>query len=167
MSTSTDSRITILLREWSLIEAKRSPVVTERIGNRYGENVSKGINWLWQKYNSNLGWLQNPNRPGQVSRFDGLTAQVLFVLSRAESLQELRWLSSDHTYRASQRDFVKLESLVNRSVKTDNSSVPDPDQRFPGTGFKAEGSTFLWFPWTFVELTTLSTGKNVPADVQY
>jgi hypothetical protein len=154
---------------WCLIEAKRSPIISARIGNTYDDAIYNGINWLLSgRYIAKVGWLQNPNRPGQDSRFDGLTAHALFVLSRAEHLTGFAWIKNNNIYVTAQRDYVGQDDLGNRSISNDNSSIPDADQRIPvrSMTFKAEGSTFLWFPWTFVELANLSTGRSVPPDIQ-
>jgi hypothetical protein len=76
---------------WSLIEARRSVFVHEAIGDAYDSHISDGITWLLSKYQTNtietgemLGWVPNPNRDGQREPFAGLTAQILFILSRIE-----------------------------------------------------------------------------------
>lgn len=42
--------------------------------------------------------------------------------------------------------------------------MPDADLRFVGTEFLAEGSTFLWFPWTLAELAQLSSDQALSED---
>ena len=37
------------------------------------------------------------------------------------------------------------------------------DVGFPNSEFMAEGSTFLWFPWTLLELTHLSADDSLSA----
>lgn len=89
--TRTYSTATAL---WSLIEARRSKDLTETgtVGNKYDRQISTGVDWLLRNYTTiklegvpkKLGWVPNPNRTGQREQFDGLTAQVLFILSRLE-----------------------------------------------------------------------------------
>jgi hypothetical protein len=150
---------------WSLIEARRSKVVYERIGNTYDTNISKGIDWLLKNYTKViidgkeqvLGWVPNPNRRGQRERFDGLTAQVLYVLSRVENQPGFEYLINDGTYLDAKRNFVEDQDLATRFVCA-NDRIHDYDLAFIGEDldFVLEGSTLLWFPWSYAELTNLS-----------
>jgi hypothetical protein len=149
---------------WSLAEARNSPSVRERLGTQYDENIRRGISWLLQTYKEGQGWVQNPNRGGQKDRFDGLTAETLFVLSRAEIVPDFVYLKNDQTYKTARRDFINNKQLAQRSIEKDNSSIPDADVRFVNSEFMTEGSTFLWFPWTLLELTQLSLDKSLSED---
>jgi len=149
---------------WSLVEAKRSPALGERIGGKYDENIRKGINWLLQGYKEAQGWVPNPNRAGQKDRFDGLTAHALFVLSRAETIGAFAYIRNDNTYRTARQDFIKNRQFVDWSIEANNSHMPDADLRFVNTEFLAEGSTFLWFPWTLAELSRLASDDGMSAD---
>lgn len=146
---------------WSLLEARKSPAVYGRVGNRFDENIRSGINWLLRGYKEKQGWLQNPNRMGQVNRFDGLTAQTLFVLKLAEDIDAYAYLKGEPIYKTAKTEFVKNRQFAEWSIDKDNSSIPDGDARFPGTEFYAEGSTFLWFPWVLAELTHLSRDESI------
>jgi hypothetical protein len=146
---------------WSLIEARKSPSASGRVGNKYDENIRKGINWLLRGYKEGQGWVPNPNRAGQKDRFDGLTAQTLFVLSRAEALDTFAYIKSDQTYRSARQGFIKNRQFVDWSIEGNNSHMPDADLRFLSTEFLAEGSTFLWFPWTLAELSQLSVDQGL------
>ena len=148
---------------WSLVEARKSPAVFERIGTRHDENIRGGINWLLRTYKTGQGWVQNPDRTGQQNRFDGLTAHALFVLSRAATIPEFAYLKNDQTYKDARKDFINNKELATRSIEKDNSSIPDADVGFDNTEFMAEGSTFLWFPWTLLELTQLSSDESLTA----
>jgi len=149
---------------WTLAEARNSPGASGRTGSQYDENIRTGISWLLQNYKEGQGWVQNPNRTGQKDRFDGLTAQVLFVLSRVESIPDFGYLKNDQTYRTARKDFINNKQLGGRSIEKDNSSIPDPDVGFQPSEFMSEGSTFLWFPWSLLELTQLSQDKSLAAD---
>jgi len=146
---------------WALIEARLSPAVSPAIGTRYDDNIRRGINWLLVMHRPGLGWVANPNRVGQVARFDGLTAQTLFVLSRAERVNSFAYLSSEQSYLAAKRDFLSNKEIADRPADKNNSSVPDIDIRFSTSEFMAEGSTFLWFPWTLAELSRLTEDKTL------
>ena len=143
---------------WALAEARRSPTVFGRISNKYDNNLVKGISWLLSNYDQNLGWVPNPNRLFQKERFDGLTAQVLFVLSRAE--KDFPFLETDKIYIGAEKDFVRTKDLGKR-LQCNNHRIHDADQSFPPTTFVAEASTMLWFPWSFAELTHLSTDASL------
>jgi len=128
------------------------------------ENIRKGINWLLQGYKESQGWVPNPNRAGQKDRFDGLNAHALFVLSRAETIGAFAYIKNDSTYRTARQDFIKNKQFVDWSIEANNSHMPDADLRFVNTEFLAEGSTFLWFPWTLAELSRLSVDDGMSAD---
>ena len=149
---------------WSLVEAKRSPSVSARIGARYDDNIRKGINWLLGGYKEGQGWVPNPNRAEQKDRFDGLTAHVLYVLSRAAEVDAGGFIKNDHVYRTARQDFIKNRQFADWSIEANDSHLPDADLRFVGTEFLAEGSTFLWFPWTLAELSQLASDAGMSAD---
>jgi hypothetical protein len=141
---------------WALADAKRSPTIGPKIGAQYDDAIRKGINWLFGSYKAGQGWVPNPNRVGQTAKFQGLNAQTLLVLSRLEAMPEFAFLKSDPTYKMAKSDFLAAKQITEWNADENNSSVPDADVRYPGTEFTAEGSTFLWFPWTLAELTMLT-----------
>lgn len=149
---------------WALVEARRSPIVFARIGARYDNNVIRGITWLLSSYDQRLScWVPNPNRSFQKERFDGLTAQVLFVLSRAE--KAFAFLESDKVYVTAEKTFVRNENLGKR-LQCNNDRMHDSDQSFPPSTYVSEASTMLWFPWSFLELTHLSNDDSLTKDEQ-
>ena len=150
-----------VLALWTLAEAAKSPAVHERIGAKYDQAMRRGISWLLQNYKGGQGWVQNPQRTGQKDRFDGLTAHALFVLSRAEMIPDLAYLKNDQTYRTARKDFITNKDLAMKSIEKDNSNIPDSDVHFDGSEFMGEGTTFLWFPWSLLELTQLSLDKSL------
>lgn len=158
---------------WSLIEARRSKLVHEAIGNSYDANISKGIDWVLKSYAretidgtvQNLGWVPNPNRRGQRERFDGLTAQVLYILSRVEDQPGFENLKNDEAYLAHKRTFITDSDLAQRFVYS-NDRIHDFDLAFIGgdntrLDFVLEGSTLLWFPWSYIELASLSNDPSL------
>ena len=149
---------------WSLIEAKSSPSLADKIGGKYDENIRRGINWLLRGYGPGQGWVPNPNRVGQRDHFEGLTAHALFILSRAERLSAFSFIKNDNVYRTARQDFIRNRQLANWSIDSNDSHMPDADLRFVGTEFLAEGSTFLWFPWSLVELSQLSNDQDLSDD---
>lgn len=149
---------------WGLLEARLSPQSSGIVGNRYDGQIRSATVWLMHVYRPGQGWVPNPNRTGQTQRFVGLTAQALFVLSRGERAPALAYIRNNSIYKSAERELVANSSLGESSIDEANTSVPDPDIRFPGTDFQAEGSTFLWFPWTLAELTHLSSDESLTAD---
>jgi hypothetical protein len=153
-----------VLAIWTITEAIKSPAVSQRIGNQYDQALQRGISWLLQTYKAGQGWVQNPQRTGQKDRFDGLTAQTLFILSRAQTTPQMDYLKNDQTYQTARRDFINNKELAAKSIEKDNSSIPDADVHFANSEFMAEGSTFLWFPWSLLALTQLSTDQTLSED---
>jgi hypothetical protein len=143
---------------WALVEAKRSPAVRQRIGDKYDDNISRGIAWLLSRYDDKLGWVPNPDRKPQNERYDGLTAQVLLVLSRAE--KDFPFLETHHIYVNAEREFITHKELAMRRLN-ENNRYHDFDVAFRPTQFALEPSTFLWFPWTVAELTHLSSDATL------
>lgn len=147
-----------LIALWALVEARRSSSVFQRIGNRYDGNIRNGIMWLLNHYNPDYGWFPNPNRRTQREFFPGLTAHILFVLSRAE--RDFDFIERHSIYISAERRFSQHTDLVQRSVSY-NNRLHDTDVSFPPTTFVLEGSTFLWCPWSLAELTHLSTDNSL------
>lgn len=139
---------------WAFIEARDSQAVSERIKDTYDKRIEAGILWLLKTYRTDLqSWVPNPNRELQAERFLGLTAQTLFVLSRAE--EKFSFFVNDDKYRRAKKDFLANADLGTRNVLL-NDRLHDADQYFRPTKYHAESSTFLWFPWSYVELMHLS-----------
>ena len=149
---------------WLMVEARKSPALAGQMAGKYDDNIRRGINYLLRTYKEKQGWVPNPSRVGQKDRFDGLTAQALFVLSQAETISAFNYMKGDNTYRAARRDFIGNRDAATGTPEANNSRVPDPDLRFVGTDFQAEGSAFLWFPWTLIELARLSKDDSLTED---
>ena len=149
---------------WALVEATKSPSLKDRVGTKHVQIIRRGVSWLIQNYKQGQGWVQSPQRTGQQDRFDGLTAHALFVLSLAETISDLAYLKNDQTYLTARRDFINNKELATKSIEKDNSSIPDADVHFVGSEFMGEGSTFLWFPWTLLELNQLSLDQGLSED---
>lgn len=153
-----------ILALWALSEAKLSPTIGATLGGKYDENIRKGTIWLLRTYNDGQGWVPNPSRPGQKDRFEGLTAQSLYVISREKDLPQFSYLKDEPAFRAARKDFLANKYLGTRSIEKENSHVPDADIHFLDSEFMAEGSTFLWFPWTLLELSRLSNDAELASD---
>lgn len=159
---------------WSLIEARRSDFVHAGIPN-YDLNIGNGVKWLLKYYTINtrdgeaLGWVPNPNRGGQREPFDGLTAQVLFIVSRLENQTGFQWLKEDQNLLKYKKTFINKSDLAKRFVCS-NDRIHDFDLSFTndkgGVDFVLEGSTLLWFPWSYAALTALSNDKALSPQEQ-
>jgi hypothetical protein len=149
---------------WSLIDARRSDFVRAEIPD-YDLIIGNGVKWLMQHYTfdkndgKDLGWVPNPNRGGQREPFDGMTAQVLFILSRLEDQTGFQWLKQDKDLLKYKTTFINKTDLVKHFVCS-NDRIHDFDLSFAndkgGVDFVLEGSTLLWFPWSYAALTALS-----------
>jgi len=146
---------------WAMVEARKSPLVLARIGSTYDMSICNGITWLLKSHDKDLGWVPNPNRPKQREHYDGLNAQVLYVLSRAEA--DFGFLTADFRYIEAKRAFIKdrEQAAAANQMICSNNRVHDADLAFPPVDFELEGSTFLWFPWAFAELSFLSTDPQL------
>lgn len=153
---------------WSLSEARRSDFVREAVGNNYDTHISDGINWLLKNYQTitrdgkeeDLGWVPNPNRSGQREPFNGMTAQVLFIISRIEDQPGFERLNNDSNLLKYKKAFIAKRDLAKGFVCS-NDRIHDFDLSFtsdkgPAVDFVLEGSTLLWFPWSYAALTALS-----------
>jgi hypothetical protein len=144
---------------WAFIEAAKIPILRERFGNRFREHIRKGIQWLLATCDTTIGWMPNANRKGQHEQFPGLTAQVLFVLSRAQP--EYPWLNSEYVLKQTKSAFLAQPRLVNLRIDSE-STLPDTDQHFHTEDeFTAEGMHFLWFPWALAVYKSLSEDPSL------
>jgi hypothetical protein len=163
---------------WALGEARRSEFVRAAIGKDYDSRIKDGIAWLLKYYvtnrqhdgtEQNLGWVPNPNRGGQREPFDGLTAQVLFVLLRIESQPDFEYLKQDPDLFKYKRAFIAKQDLAKRFVCS-NDRIHDFDLSFTrdqgAVDFVLEGSTLLWFPWSYAALTALSKDSSLQPQEQ-
>ncbi|MGH9821919.1 MAG: protein kinase domain-containing protein, partial [Blastocatellia bacterium] len=108
---------------WSLAEARRSPALRGVLpATTYRNNLTNGVRWLLAHYDQ--GWRPNPNRSNEMQDFAGLTAQTLFILSRAAELEELSFLKTDATYATAKTDFINRTNLSGRPLWS-NNNVPD------------------------------------------
>lgn len=153
-----------LLALWVLADAKRSTTMGGRVGAQNDEAIRKCLQWLLGTYKAGQGWVPNPNRLGQTAKFEGLTAQILWVMSRLESLPEFAFLKTDQIYKSAKLDFIQNKQFATWALDDRNSNIPDADGRYPGTSFNSEGSTFLWFPWTLAELSQLAKDESLSPD---
>ena len=160
---------------WAIIEAKRADLIYPDTGSDFDESADKGIHWLLNVYrdrigNDKFGWVPNPRRDGNDENFDGLTAQVLFVLTRAQANFSSS-LNGDDRFAEDREKFlaygaglgVAKEAPLFRSTSPDsNMRMHDSDKYLRGLPQTVEASTFLWFPWSLALCaeTISSTGPE-------
>jgi hypothetical protein len=95
---------------WAMIEAKKHPELSKRIGTSYDEGIRGGIRWSLARYdNERRSWVPNPERAKQTDSFPGLTAHVLYVLERAKpefdlSVTKIRGQPDDQAAHSNARD---------------------------------------------------------------
>jgi hypothetical protein len=147
-----------LMALWSLIEAKRTPQISKQIGARYDKAIERGIDNLIRGYDGKQGWVANPNRTPADQVNSGLTAQVLFLLSRAES--DFAYLKNDGTYKSAKQSFLQNETWKTLAPNH-QQSIPNPNLHFLPTDFVLEGSSFLWHPWALATFSALATDQTL------
>jgi hypothetical protein len=140
-----------LMSVWALVEAR------QLTGSRENDEfIKRGINWLVLHYDEKIGgWVPNPDRKKQLDSFPGLTAHVLFVLTKAKP--DFDSLLKGSEYENALSAFAKWldgralplqkETFLNRSIRS-NDRTHDSDRYLPRSPNMVEQSTFLWYPWT-------------------
>jgi hypothetical protein len=172
---------------WSLLEARHSQTANARIGDTYDSQIHNGLVWLISTYRETqvgegagarpLGWVPNPMRQIQNEPFLGLTSQVLFVLSRAETLLPFADIRSMQTYVRAKEAFLANPDFGLRSLDY-NNRLHDGDRyihkqtlKTAAVGcacqpFTIESSTFLWYPWALAATRALSAQESLAPDAR-
>lgn len=149
-----------LMSTWALLEIKSALKTTD-----YDEHIKGGISWLITTYNPAWGgWVPNPDRSVQNDGFPGLTAHVIFVLSRAlpvfeSTLNQSRFGSIAGSFRQwldGELVPLKRSNLYSRPVGR-NDRAHDSDRYLPRSKYMVESSTFLWYPWSLSACTSLAS----------
>jgi hypothetical protein len=141
---------------WVLLEATESSALPLRNRSNYEAHIRKGVTWLLQNYDDHFGWVPNPNRERQTEVFIGLSAQVIYILGRAENQNPV--VDEHPNYRAAQRWILARHANYNDLVVKNlqgNRRTHDADVHLVGSRFTLEQSTFLWFPWSYASLSML------------
>jgi hypothetical protein len=137
---------------WALVEARDCPALRGQLDDGLAESIRRGIQRLLSNYAEQKDFRANPNPSGTHEHHPGLTAMTLWVLGQAEGAGT-PFLSSDTTYRQAKSVFLQ-EGLQRDRKVANNTRLHDTDARFDGP-FILEPSTFLWYPWTLLELAQL------------
>ncbi|HET9830420.1 MAG TPA: hypothetical protein VFP91_01865, partial [Vicinamibacterales bacterium] len=94
----------------------------------------------------------------------GLTAQVLFVLAKADKADQ-SFVNSRNEYTDAKMKFLDCLDAPKCTSRVD-TRVPDADQHLRPTKRVLEASTFLWFPWTVATLSDLTVDSDLTADAR-
>ncbi len=160
-----DRTYSTMIALWTFIEARSEPMLSAAVGKRYDDNIRRAVSWLLVHRNqSPAGWVPNPERQNVREAFPGLTAQVLFVLARADKADQ-SFVNSRVEYNDAKLKFLDCLSTPSCASKLD-TRVPDVDVHLRPTNRVLEGSTFLWFPWTVATLSDFTVDQDLPADAQ-
>jgi hypothetical protein len=148
---------------WALVDARAEPMLSASVGDRYDESIRRGVNWLLVHRNPDPpGWVPNPTRGNVRETFPGLTAQVLFVLARADKVNS-SFVNSRSAYKEAKEAFLKSLQLPSCVSQLD-TRTPDVDVHLRPTDRVLEGSTFLWFPWTVATLSDFTVDESLSTE---
>lgn len=145
-----------IMAVWALAEAEQNGEVLSGHEDKYRSAVTLGAKWILGSYSTSSafsGWWPNPSNKVLVGEYPGMTAQTLFVLSRAKTSHA--FIGADPKFKEALEAFIHLaveghesgQSLISRRT-AQNETAHDSDRYLEGRGETAEQSTFLWYPWT-------------------
>jgi hypothetical protein len=150
---------------WAFLDARSEPLLSANVGKRYDDNIRRAVSWLLVHQNHSApGWIPNPVRENVRETFPGLTAQVLFVLARADQVDQ-SFVNSRVAYDDAKMAFLDCLSAPTCASRLD-TRVPDADVHLRPTDRVLEGSTFLWFPWTLATVSDLTLDQDLTADAR-
>jgi hypothetical protein len=149
---------------WALIEAHEVAAIQTRIGHKYDQVVRDGIGWLLLSYSTDSrSWVPNPRRGNQREDYLGLTAQVLYVLYRAQMIPDFKNSVEQTRWNDARQNFLKKE--IKRQLLGDNSHLSDIDAYVFPYPQPLEPMTFLWSPWSLAAYGFLSADTTMtPSD---
>ena len=153
-----------IMAVWALAEAQQDADLVKGHEAEYRAALTSGAKWLLGSYTTSAtgfsGWWPNPSARNPVGAYPALTAQALFVLSKANASES--FIGADSRYKEAVEALIKfafegntaLEPLTARSIG-DNEQAKDSDRYLESRSETAEQSTFLWYPWTIAMATSL------------
>jgi hypothetical protein len=147
---------------WSFAEALQDPGLREQLTSQglyttIKQNMDNGVRWLLETHKN--GWAPNPNR--QTKPNPGLTAQVIFILGRAEKVCDV--LRSDLRYGSAKKQFLldtgipALEPDVDFQVSNVDAWLDLPDRE----QVLLEPMNFLWYPWSLIAYESLANDRSL------
>jgi hypothetical protein len=140
---------------WSLLDAHNTPAILERLrskfDNSYDNAAMVAARWLIRAQRPNIGW--NPNPADREKHYYlGLTAQVLYVLSRGNTVGALKPYLQSGTLDQAKLDFI---ARVSRS-KIEPGATTDVPQNDRVIEDETLNVNFVAFPWALAALKSLS-----------
>jgi hypothetical protein len=148
-----------LMAVWALMDA--AEVVGAEKAREANRAAANGLQWLMSTGDSIWGWIPNPVRRDRAESYPGLTAQTLFVLTRASRQDAFRFLRNTVRLDQARAGFVNDFAFRNQPLNYFDKRIPDYDQHIPGAGFIIEASTFLWFPWALAVLDQMADDSRL------
>jgi hypothetical protein len=148
---------------WALAEAEQNGQVLTSRESQYRAAVTLGAKWIlgsFRTVSGFSGWWPNPSNASPVGEYPGLTAQTLFVLSKAKPTHA--FIGADPRFKEAIDAFIgfALDGSDNGGPLTlrklaPNETAHDSDRYLEGRSETCEQSTFLWYPWTVAAAVAL------------
>lgn len=141
-----------VLALWALMELL--PMVRQELEKRQKWDdavaaIGLGAEWLLATRDKEVGWVPKPVG-GKRSRYPGLTAQALFVLTLLR--QNAFGIKLPVGYTSALKDFLLEAGDFSRIWSfrdpAGDVSINSGDVVLIGTPYRMEGSEFYWAPWT-------------------
>ena len=158
-----------LMALWAMVELRAHSAFQPKLDKKYLAECEEAVKWLLNRHESK-GWVPNPHRRQQGETYPGLSAQVLYVLNRAEQNPDFAFLKGNSIYKEAKLSFIRDEDFAKLSAASD-SRMGSEDQHFPQAGGTEEGSTFqcqqlegmtfLWYPWALLTYKRLSEDESL------
>lgn len=148
---------------WALAEAEQNGQVLSGRESQYHAAVTLGAKWVlgsFRTVSGFSGWWPNPSNRSPVGEYPGLTAQALFVLSKAKPTHA--FIGADPGFMDAIDAFISLaldgndngSPLTSRKLAP-NETAHDSDRYLEGRPETCEQSTFLWYPWSIAAAVAL------------
>jgi hypothetical protein len=159
---------------WAFVEAGRVDLLATRLSSKkHVLRLQRAFRWLTANYDEKYGWFPNPGRGEQHEAFPGLSAQTLWVLYQVATIKPvLNGLVRNPTFMQAKAQLLENDALWTRPVgQSERLSSADQHLRSSvaegsescACDFLIEGSTFLWYPWTFAALDLLAQDSTLKA----
>jgi transcriptional regulator with XRE-family HTH domain len=121
------------------------------------DSVVRGAGWLLETWNPDYGWVPKPLY-GNMARHPGLSAQVLFVLTKLQ--QSPMKVKLPLGYVPALNDFLAEAARFFPQWEfwdyNGNRGINLGDVVLDGTSYRLESSEFFWAPWSLALLSMLT-----------
>jgi hypothetical protein len=155
---------------WALAEAEQNGDVISARETQYRDAVTLGAKWVlgsFRTVSGFSGWWVNPSNNNPVGEYPGLTAQTLFVLSKAKVSHA--FIGADPRFKDAVEAFITFALVGNDTHSplilkklAPNETAHDSDRYLDGRPETCEQSTFLWYPWTIAAAIALEHDTILP-----